>query len=163
MQVLYLKYLKTSLVSCICRWIRNPQPPGGNIWVTCSECNISQPRTSALMNFAVAQPSATETHTSLFVPPHCADTEDPSSYFSPAFQIRHRQHTARVSSCRFELREEAIRSGCKLNFLVDTHPSPCHRRRGYSFSHFKMHCRTDSVIRSCWHFCFFAENMCWAV
>lgn len=54
-----------------------------------------------------------------------ADTEDLSSYFSPAFQICH-QHTARVLNCRFELQKGAIRSDCKLNFLVDAHPSACH-------------------------------------
>lgn len=52
-----------------------------------------------------------------------------SGSFSPVFQIHH-QHAAKVSKCRFELHEGAIRSGCKLNFLAETHSSPCHRRCG---------------------------------
>lgn len=64
-----------------------------------------------------------------------ASSQDLCSYFSPAFQIR-QQPTARVSNCQFVLHVEAIRSGCKLNFLVDAHPSPCHQHCGSAVTFF---------------------------
>lgn len=108
----------------------NKSTPWKYLWDICCMWSILLITSSLIIAmYPSRMPFSTQGRTHAALSTLYIDTEDLSSYFSPAFQIRH-QHIARVSNCLFELHEGAIRSGCKLNFLVDAHPSPCHLHCG---------------------------------